>query len=133
MKGIKLMDKKLKKLIEDRKLSDADLIKLIEASPASEEEPDEDESEEQPDSEEADSAEEAPAPQEKPKSKPKPAAPLSAADISKLVSESVLAAFKAEKELNLLPSQKSIEKKAAPKPKVRPSEQFGITGGFVTF
>jgi len=121
------MDKKLKKLIEDRKLSDADLIKLItEHAPESEEDTNDDESEEQPDSEEADSAEKAPAPKEKPKKG------LSPQDLSKMVSEAVIAALAAEREKTLLPSQKPILpiKKSEPKPKSQSVGNNKITDEF---
>jgi hypothetical protein len=119
------MDKKLKKTIEELKLTDKDLqewVKSRETPDVSTDDGDDsdDESEEQPDSDgkEAAHAEPAPAQKEKPK---KGSNTVSSAELVKLIAEGVLAAQKAQEDAAKLPAQKPLTPPKKPEPKAKPA------------
>jgi phage I-like protein len=122
------MKKELKQLIKEKKLSDDEIMKIIQKSFETTSERDtmdeDDESEEQTDSKESANAESQPA--QKETAKP---TVLSKADLTKMIAEGVVAALKATEEANKYPAQKPIKKS---EPKAKPSEtaQLDYSGGF---
>jgi hypothetical protein len=116
------MKKELKQLIKENKLSDEDIQKLLlkaltAPAPETDVKDEEDEAtEEVPVAKEAPQAEKPPAQKE--------TAKLTPADLSKMISDAVLTAMKAERDTNLYPAQKPLApptpttpiKKAEPKP-----------------